>query len=153
MLSVNACLDTVTTMMMRQYLGRTLNSKVIFLVRDPADWLWSSYNFWTYSRHMDLLNSTTRDWTAAPRQYRSPELFHQMLLAGADRFGPTAELIGKLRDRINNLFSRVIAAAAAAADQENNNTASNILVVKTEDMEPDRIQTSGLLTNLPIFWE
>jgi Sulfotransferase domain len=144
MLSVNACLDTTTAMMMRQYLGRTLDSKLIFMVRDPADWLWSSYNFWTYRQHIDLLNSTTRDWAAAPQQYRSPEIFHEMLLAGADRFGPTAELIGVLRDRINNLFSRVI----AAAHQIN---ANSVLVVKTEDMAPDRIHSSEFIENLAKF--
>jgi hypothetical protein len=149
MLSVNACLDTVTTMMMRQYLDRTLNTKVIFLVRDPADWLWSSFNFWTYKSHIDILNSNKWDWAADPEQYRSPELFHEMLLAGADRFGPTAELIGKLRDRINNLFSLVIAAAAAV--EKDNNFTGNILVVKTEDMEPDRIHSSGLVTKLANF--
>jgi hypothetical protein len=149
-LSVNACLDTITSMMMRQYLDRTTNSKVIFMVRDPADWLWSSYNFMTFPKHIDLLSTNMNSRATAPEQYRSPELFHEMLLAGSDRFGPTAELIGVLRDRINNLFSRVIA-AAAAADKENNNIASNILVVKTEDMKPDRIQSSGFIAKLADF--
>jgi hypothetical protein len=151
--SVNGCLDTITTMMMRQYLGRTLNSKVIFMVRDPADWLWSSYNFWTYRQHIDLLNATTRDWAASPQQYRSPELFHEMLLAGTDRYGPTAELISKLRDRITNLFTRVVAAASAGHQdiKNNKNNTGNILVVKTEDMEPNRIHSSGFIAKLAKF--
>lgn len=145
LLTVNGCLDTVTVLMMRQYLQRTTSSKIIFVVRDPADWLWASYNFWTYSKHHDLLKAAQKtDWAALPEQYRSPELFHELLLAGSDRFGPTAELIGKLRDRISNLFTRVVAAA-------HREDPDRVLVVKTEDMAPDRIESSGFLKRLADF--
>ncbi|KAG7371314.1 sulfotransferase family protein [Nitzschia inconspicua] len=146
LMTVNGFLDTVTVMMMRQYLQKThdINNKVILILRDPADWLWASYNFWTHSKHHDLLKAARADWAESPRQYRSPELFHEMLLAGSDRFGPTAELIGKFRDRISNLFTRVIAAACR-------DSPSQVLVIKAEDMTPDRINTSQLMQRLADF--
>lgn len=142
--TVNACLDSVTVMMMRQYLQRNHNSKIIFMVRDPADWLWASWNFWTFRQHNDLIEPLQKDWAASPEQYRSPELFHEMLLAGNYRFGPTAELMARMRDRICNLFTRVMAAAYREDP-------SNILVVKSEDMAPDRIEASGFLKTLANF--
>ena len=94
-----------------------------------------------------MQEASVLDWASAENQYRSPELFHEMLLAGSDRFGPTAELIGKYRDRIANMFTRVIAAAAAADDSK------SVMVFKTEDMTPDRIRSSGLLEKLADFLE
>jgi Sulfotransferase domain len=68
--TVNGCHDTVTVLMQRQYLQHRANTndKLILLLRDPADWLWSAWNFW-YHDGMDLQPPQTSDWAFAPFQY------------------------------------------------------------------------------------
>ena len=46
--------------------------KFIYLMRDPADWLWARFNFWT--THADTQENTPGRWTTE-RSYRSPEYF------------------------------------------------------------------------------
>jgi len=54
--------------------------KYIISVREPADWLWAKYNYWTIA--MDTKLNTPSHWTNQ-NSYRSPELFHELVLAGS----------------------------------------------------------------------
>ncbi|KAL3916256.1 MAG: hypothetical protein SGILL_005259 [Bacillariaceae sp.] len=148
--TVNACLDLHKAMFMRQYLesgsnhtGATSSKKMILILRDPADWLWSGYNFWHQPKHHDAVKAVNFGWAKAPNQYRSPELFHEMLLAG-ERFYPTVELLTYFRDKLNGQRIRVAAEIEKAAP-------GTILIVKSEDMSPDIVQSSGFLDTLSDF--
>ena len=46
--------------------------------RDPADWLWSSWNFFDQQKHLDAEGLGRNGWVK--RNYRSPELFHELTL-------------------------------------------------------------------------
>ena len=47
-------------------------------VRNPAEWQWARYNFWTNELDRDHVGGR---WTSA-QNYRSPELFHELVAAG-----------------------------------------------------------------------
>ena len=49
------------------------------LTRDPADYLWAAFNFWTIDLDPGPRNSEL--WTRMGTDYRTPELFHELLLA------------------------------------------------------------------------
>ena len=51
--------------------------RAIFMVRDPADYLWAAFNFWTF----ELDPQPVGVWTRMGTDYRTPELFHELLLA------------------------------------------------------------------------
>lgn len=91
--TVNGCLDAPNVFMQMQYLfeSDTFNLqrlkrrkiKVVFLLRDPTDWLWSAWNFWTNKKGPeDNFHPAVNDWASAPLQFRSPELFYEYMLAG-----------------------------------------------------------------------
>jgi Sulfotransferase domain len=141
--TVNGCLGVHVALPMRQYLGRTKDSKLILLLRDPADWLWAAFNFWQNNKHHDAIQLEKTDWAKPQHHYRSPELFHEMLLAG-DRYLPTVELMERFRNDVATLRSKLVAAARKAAP-------ASVLVLKTEDMTPDRIVQSGFLEKLADF--
>jgi hypothetical protein len=145
--TVNGCLQTKSVMMMRQYLQRLDDSKIIFLLRDPADWSWAAYNFWRRSEHIDALPSggPEKSWTHSSTQYRSPEHFHEML-KGGNRLWTFVELFSRLRDAAAYGTASIVAAAKQ-------NNPQNVLVLKTEDMAPDRVESSGFLKKLADFLE
>jgi hypothetical protein len=57
---------------------RPQRKKAIFLFRDPADWLWSAFNFW----RMKEIDPKEHGWTNVGDEYRSPELFHELVASG-----------------------------------------------------------------------
>lgn len=143
--TVNACLDVAKALLMRQYLNRTNSSKLILLLRDPADWLWAGYNFWHRPEHHDAVAAFDYGWAEQPYQYRSPELFHEMLLAG-NRLWPSVELLSYFRDKLNAMRVRVAAILRSFSPE-------SILILKTEDMAPDMVEISGFLDRLAEFVE
>ena len=54
--------------------GQTV--KAIFLVRDPADYLWAAFNYWRID-----MDTEPDEFRTTNTSYRSPELFHGLLLA------------------------------------------------------------------------
>jgi hypothetical protein len=156
--TVNGCHDTVTVLMQRQYLQRRANSssisnnndKLILLLRDPADWLWSAWNFW-YHTGMDLQPPETSDWAYAPFQYRSPELFHEFLLAGDDRLSPAAQMLQEYRDDMASISAQAVAAAKRYQTRDRHELAWDVLVLKSEDMTPDQVDASGFVSRLAEF--
>jgi hypothetical protein len=98
----NSCLDTITAMMKRQHLGLTWKSKAVSMIQPIGCGLRT--NFWTYE-------DTSAFCLTLLEKKSGPKLFQENAIGGrgTDRFGPTADLIAKIRDRTNNLFSSVIA--------------------------------------------
>jgi hypothetical protein len=66
--TVNKCLVPVKYLLQRQYLQRQSNSKIILLLRDPTDWMWSSWNYWTQEPYEDVLPSVEHNWASLPSQ-------------------------------------------------------------------------------------
>lgn len=79
--SINGCIAGVRQLAQQQCLWPllTFQPKYLIAVRDPAEYLWARYNFWTIGIDVDL-NLPTQ-W-ATHKTYRSPELFHELVVAG-----------------------------------------------------------------------
>jgi hypothetical protein len=77
--TVNACYWINDIEINRHYLlppsHKPSTKKYIMLLRDPADWLWSAFNFW----NIPGIDSRDYGWTDQERDYRSPELFHELI--------------------------------------------------------------------------
>jgi len=79
--SVNGCIAGAGHLVQHQCLWPllTFQPKYLIAVRDPAEYLWARYNFWTIAMDGDL-NPPTH-W-ATHKTYRSPQLFHELVVAG-----------------------------------------------------------------------
>jgi hypothetical protein len=128
--TVNGCLNFEIVESSILYLGSKAR-RFFFLFRDPADWLWASYNFWKQPG-IDALGSTRQGAISVPRQdYRSPEHFHEAVasgprtLAGQQLFNrrkSTVVLARRLRELVND---------------------SQIMFLRNEDMLPSVINDHG----------
>ena len=80
--SVNGCIAGPAQVTLTACLWPLLEfqPKYIISVREPADWLWAKYNYWTIA--MDAELNPPSHWTTR-NSYRSPELFHELVLAGS----------------------------------------------------------------------
>ncbi len=139
-LSVNSCLDTYLLFMQRQFIQRT-DSKYILLLRDPADYMWASYNFWHFPAHEDELPASKNDWASADAQYRSPELFHEYMLSGT-RTRSSNDLLSKIRNRRATWITALLPHLVHK---------ENLLVLKVEDFAPDIVMATGVLEKLSNF--
>lgn len=82
-LTVNGCYHNWDTEITRHYLlpfAKKRDQKYIVLFRDPADLLWSAFNFWKIPG-LDP-GDLEEGWAEEGEDYRSPELFHELVLAG-----------------------------------------------------------------------
>lgn len=79
-LLVNACLQPQEVGYHMAYTPMPDSSKFFVLFRDPADWLWSSWNFWI-DKNLDFRPPIDHDWASVGVHYRSPELFHELILS------------------------------------------------------------------------
>ena len=79
--SVNSCLKRFDQLRTHRCLWPrlTFKPKYIFSLRPPADYLWARYNFWTVD--LDVRWHSPGRWTNL-ENYRSPEMFHELVLAG-----------------------------------------------------------------------
>ena len=143
MMTVNGIPKLTAPLMQRQYLDVS-NAKVLVLVRDPADWLWAAWNFW--NQNSDTIEPTkTNSWAEEQVHYRSPELFHEMMMAG-ERFQPTQELLTRFRDACSLIYTEVLREIQKTGGKD-----ISALVLKSEDMTPDQVESSGFLARLEEF--
>jgi hypothetical protein len=141
-MTVNKCMNVIWYLMQRNYLIKppaNRKQKIILLLRDPADWLWAAWNFWIQPYDALPGHAQDRSWASAPSQYRSPELFHEYMLAG-DRMEYSKNLV--------NNFRGTYTANGILEDMVDN---MDLLVLKNEDLVPENIDSSGLLDNLANF--
>jgi hypothetical protein len=114
--------------------------KNVVLLRDPADWLWAVWNFWV-DRGLDTKLDTPGSWATRKSHYRSPELFHELVLSahktkGGDR------LITRLRRQTVTNPRRLVALVGR----------ENVLFLRNEDMLPAVVENQGgLLDRLSSF--
>jgi hypothetical protein len=134
--TVNACYWINDIEISWHYL-RPQDKQAIFLFRDPADWLWSAFNFW----RIEEIDPEEYGWTEAGENYRSPEFFHELVASGAKtKWGVYSQeyyhmfTIQSPRKLIA-LFGR-----------------ENVLFLRNEDMLPDVVaKEGGVLDQLSNF--
>ena len=78
--TVNGCFRSDEVSRWWFYL-RQPRTKVIFIFRDPAAWLWAAFNFW-FIEGFDAPPSPQPNW-AGSNQYRTAEMFHEGIVSGS----------------------------------------------------------------------
>ena len=131
-LSVNGCYFTWDVEIIRHYLlpfAKKKNQKYIVLLRDPADLLWSAYNFWK----IPGWDRGGEGWAHAGQHYRSPEMFHELLLSGnmTEWFGH--EVHDYIKKTSIEGPRKLIGMFGA----------KNVLLLKNEDMLPSAVENEG----------
>jgi hypothetical protein len=147
-LTINGCLHSNENLLHYMYIKKYYHNassylsqkKFIIIVRDPADLLYSLFNFFSIPS-LDLIGTrTVESWAYESLDYRSPELFHELLVSG------NKSLCGKgMLDNFLECFG-LFPTWMHLAGQE------NVLVLKNEDMFPEVIDNrGGLLDQLSNF--
>jgi chromatin remodeling complex protein RSC6 len=128
-LLINACCQTSEIEYHAAYTALPSTAKFIILFRDPADWLWASWNFW-YDEELDALTPTTHNWASDHLHYRSPELFHELIIShGLLRAGANRRGFSKRRREAVHTPRHMSSLVGR----------SNVLYLKNEDMQPETI--------------
>lgn len=109
-------------------------TKFFILLRDPADWAWAAYNFFCDPSWEDY--PLDDNWVDERKHYRSPEVFHEVVLSGGKLLG--FGLLAELRERSITIIRRL----------RNLVGTENLIILKNEDLQPHVIQSSGLLERL-----
>lgn len=107
-------------------------SKFFLILRDPAEWTWSVFNFF-YDKHLED-RPEENPWVNDTIHYRSPELFHELFLAGNGRLHPSNYMFS-LRDTIVPRARTLLAVAGK----------ENVLFLRNEDLQPQTVVSSGTL--------
>jgi len=105
------------------------NARYIYIMRDPAEWLWAAWNFW----QQQGMDSKYRDelWAKENTHYRSPELFHELVASGDKTLGGNA-----LLERLDQLTRNAVRLKHMMGDKA--------LILKGEDMTPDLVKDAVL---------
>lgn len=135
---VNGCLETEDLELRLVYNPpQNPDTKFFVLLRDPVDWAWSAYNFWT-NEGWDTNHDNEDNWVKdAQTHYRSPEAFHEAILSGGKMSGMEdiqEDLIHTSVDKLRRLTALV--------------GRENLVVLKNEDLTPGRIRESGLFQKI-----
>ena len=84
--TVNGCIYYPDVELSWFYVRPPASKKYFFLFRDPADWLWASYNFWQDAVYdpgsFDKEYEGRGFWINDKEHYRSPEMFHEFIASG-----------------------------------------------------------------------
>eukprot|EP00439_Symbiodinium_sp_Y106_P080029 s668_g18.t2 len=127
-ITLNGCVNFASVAFTWYYL-RPTNRKFILMFRDPADWLWSSWNFFDQQKHLDAEGLGRNGWVK--RNYRSPELFHELLTSRSQTLGGQWLVSWRCRSLEDpRLLMRMVGR-------------SSILFLRNEDLVPSRINLKG----------
>lgn len=136
---VNACLQPQEVEYHMAYTPMPEASKFFLLFRDPADWLWASWNFWV-DKNLDHRPPIDHDWASVGVHYRSPELFHELILSreatksAAKRFRTMREQTVHVPRRLLHLLGK-----------------ESLLFLKSEDMKASHGRLPQFLKELSDF--
>lgn len=148
---VNACLEPREIEYHLSYTQMPKSSKFLFLFRDPADWLWASWNFWR-DKQLDLRPAIDHDWATRGVHYRSPELFHELILS-RELLTTAGQRFRKMREMTVHIPRRLI---HILGKEEQKGGRDRILFLRSEDMRatngkiPDFLERLGTFTGLSI---
>lgn len=115
--------------------------KFIILLRDPADLLWSAFNFW-HNNDLDRSQLLPGAWTDGASDYRSPELFHELVLAEKKLLG--SNIIYTSTD----MYTYIDFATKGVVEMVGR---SNVLFLKSEDMKPALFRKTKILEKIANF--
>ena len=126
-LTINGCVDEMEVDVNYRYVRPDKPVKIIFSLRDPADLLWSAYNYFPLRDH-DSQFFRARD----PTKYRTPSHFHDSIASGnltklGSGFFTWKRLLTVTAPR------RLIKMVGR----------ENVIFVKNEDMHPDVVGKKG----------
>jgi hypothetical protein len=138
-LLVNACLQPQELEYHMAYAPMPSSSKFLLLFRDPADWLWASWNFWI-DKIMDHRPPIDHDWASFGVHYRSPELFHELILS-REATKSAAKRFRNMREQTVHVPRRLIHLAGKG----------RLLFLKSEDMKASNGQLPQFLQRLSDF--
>jgi hypothetical protein len=102
----------------------------LFLFRDPAEWLWARWNFW-WDNSLDAGTPNPTYWAEEGEQYRSPELFHE-IIASATKTTSGTFLLDHRTDTV--MQPRLMVEAFGR---------ENVFFGRNEDMLPDLVDKKG----------
>ena len=123
------------------YLRPMKPKKYFLLLRDPAEWLWASFNFWQDGA-VDVGDYKGHGpWVNASINYRSPELFHELIASG-NRTKGGSRLNTEYREWTIHYPRRL----RAMVGEENS------IFLRNEDMLPSVVaQEGGFLDRVAAF--
>ena len=128
--TISNCHGVDDIILRASYLQTTKTPRILFLIRDPAEWLWAAWNYWV-NPHFDAGEYYPGQWTDLHRNYRSPDLFHEFISSGM-RTIPGQKLIERRVRSVENVRKLT----AAFGD-------NSIFLARSEDMLPAVIDAPG----------
>ena len=113
--------------------------KYFFLFRDPADWIWASFNYWQDNTIDSGKFGEHAQWTKSSTSYRSPEFFHELMASGVRTKGGD-HLLSFRKDTV--VYPRRLKAMVG----------DDALFLRNEDMLPSVVaKEGGLLDQVASF--
>jgi len=128
--TVSACFSADDIILRANYLQTDKPKRILYLLRDRADWLWACWNFWT-DENLDASVKYEGQWAEENVDYRSPELFHELMASG-ERSVPGEWLVDHRKVAVNSLRKLIEAFGRV-----------NVLILRNEDMLPEVIEDRG----------
>jgi hypothetical protein len=128
MLTISKCFNVDDVIIRSRYLKTTKRKLFLYLYRDPADWLWNVWNSMPQTQ-LDKAGS-------ADENYRTPELFHEILQSGE---------LSKYAMQLLELRASTIRQAKKLINEFGR---ESVVFLRTEDMQPNSIETSPFLDQL-----
>ena len=129
--TVNGCVNWHDLWLHLHYI-QPPQARYFVLIRDPADWLWATWNFWMDAALDARQDGNEKEWANADRHYRSPELFHELILGDTKTMSGASLLIGLKQSTV--VYGRRLVALAGR---------EKVLFLRNEDLLPDRIDAKG----------
>lgn len=136
---VNGCVNWHDLWLHLHY-TKPVNKKYFVVLRDPADWLWATWNFWIDQSLDSNQNGNEKQWASADQHYRSPELFHELILSDIQTNSAATMLIGLKQGTA--VYGRRLVSLVGR---------DNVLFLRNEDLLPERIDVTGVLDQISSF--
>lgn len=138
-MTVNGCVNPLELRWHVNYV-QPVGAKYIVLLRDPADLFWSAFNFW-HDNNLDRTQLPPGSWTDRTSDYRSPELFHELLLS-------EGKLLGSDIHANTDIYRYIELATKGVVEIVGR---SNVLFVRSEDMKPSKYRKTQVLEKIANF--
>jgi hypothetical protein len=136
---VNGCVNWHDLWLHLHY-AKPVGKKYFIVLRDPADWLWATWNFWIDQSLDAALDGNEKQWASADQHYRSPELFHELILSDIQTNSAANMLIGLKQGTA--VYGRRLVSLVGR---------ENVLFLRNEDLLPDNIDKSHVLDRISEF--
>jgi hypothetical protein len=140
---VNGCVNWHDLWLHLHYITKPANivhKKFFIVLRDPADWLWAIWNFWIDQSLDSDQNGNEKQWTSTGKHYRSPELFHELILSDVKTNSAANLLIGLKQNTA--VYGRRLVSLVGR---------ENVMFLRNEDLLPGRIDVAGVLDRITDF--